>query len=377
MLSLLDLSAAFDTIDHDILLDRLKLSFGIRGKVLEWFGSYIKGRTQSVVIDKYSSNPILLNFGVPQGSVLGPILFSLYSQPLSNIIRSHQLFFHQYADDTQLYTSVCPTNISSAINSLSKCVTDVSSWMSSNKLKLNESKTEIILIGTTQKLKSLDIKMVDICGEDISISTKVRNLGVIMDSNLTMAYHISNLRKLCYLELRKISYIRKYITIEATNKLICSFVLSRLDYCNSLHAGITSTQVHKLQQIQNSAARLIMQVPKREHITPTLELLHWLPIKYRILYKIASLVYQCLYDPDFPSYLKEFVYLYKPQRTLRSANKNLLLKPRFKLKTFGTRTFSFQAAEIWNTLPDSILHSQSLSVFKNNLKTYFYNIHYC
>ena len=193
-----------------------------------------------------------------------------------------------------------------------------------------------------------------------------------MDLNLTLDKYISNLRKICYLELRKIAQIRHYLTSETTIKLVCSFVLSRLDYCNSLLAGLPECKINRLQQIQNNAARLVKRVKKREHITPILKDLHWLPIHFRTHYKILSLTFQCMNTPDFPDYLKKFTETYTPSRQLRSSVKNILVKPRYKLETYGKRTFKFQSADLWNKLPEELKNTDTLASFKSNLKTYLF-----
>ena len=140
VLALLDLSAAFDTLDHAILLRRLESTFGISGLALSWFESYLSDRTQSVVVGSLMSIPIPLVFGVPQGSVLGPVLFTLYSQPLSDVLARHSCDYHKYADDTEISDSAPPSDFTSAQSNIQSCISDTLSWMQSNKLKLNTEK---------------------------------------------------------------------------------------------------------------------------------------------------------------------------------------------------------------------------------------------
>ncbi|GFR73635.1 reverse transcriptase [Elysia marginata] len=343
--------SAFDTLDHDILLSRLSCTYGIRGSALKWFHSYITNRHQKVVTAQDESEKLRLKFGVPQGSVLGPILFSLYSAPLRDVLVKHGFQFHFYADDTQLYKSVDACEVPSLFESLQKCVCNVSKRMNANKLKLNHDETEVIVIGTPAKVSAIKTRSVELCGELINITSSVRNLGAHLDSNLTMNQHILQLRKTCYLELRRIAQIQQYLTVESANRLVCSTINSRLDYCNSLLAGLPEVTLKKLQQVQNNAARLVTKTRKRDHITPVLKSLHWLPIHLRVDYKIATFVHQCLYDPSFPVYMKELVTPYTPNRALRSSAKMLIQNPRFKLKIFGQRALPSQAAVIWNDLP--------------------------
>ena len=176
-LTLLDLSATFDTIDHTILLDRLKVYYGISELALGWFKSYLSGRTHSVKVGNTLSHPAALQYGIPQGSVLGPILFSLYTNPISSIIHSHSSINHHfYADDTQLYITLTPTNFSRSIQKLKN-------FMSANKLKLNPEKAEFILIGSKNNCKQLLPHFpINILGNQVSPAQSVRNFGVVFDS---------------------------------------------------------------------------------------------------------------------------------------------------------------------------------------------------
>ncbi|MCP3852877.1 MAG: hypothetical protein GY694_22015, partial [Gammaproteobacteria bacterium] len=343
LLTLLDLSAAFDTIDHTILIKRLEVSFGIRGAVLNWIQSYLFNRQQKVKIGNALSSDIPIKYGVPQGSVLGPLLFTMYVYPLSDIIVQNEMPYHSYADDNQLYPSIPIDCFESVTNDLSKCSDEIDSWMTSNKLKKNNDKTEMLLCGTTAKLKSINCNSVMIGNEVINFSSKVKNLGIFLECNLSMDSAVSHIRKCCYLELRKIAQLRPYIDEHATERLVLSFVISRIDYCNALFYNMSLGNVQKLQLIQNHAARLVKQAPKRSSASLLLSQLHWLPVKKRIVYKIALLTYNCLYDNASPVYLKDLISNYVPTRSLRSADKNLLVKPKRKLKTFGDRSFSYAA----------------------------------
>ena len=187
-----------------------------------------------------------------------------------------------------------------------------------------------------------------------------------------MDKHISQLRKACYFELRRIAQIRSYLSIESANRLVCSLITSKLDYCNSLFAGITDTQINKIQQVQNNAARLVTKTHKREHITPVLKHLHWLPIRHRIEYKIATTAYQCLYEQSYPQYLKNLIIPYTPSRSLRSSTKNMLKHQRTQLKNYGQRALPSLAAKVWNNLPTTVKESPSFNVFKRNIKTHLF-----
>ena len=231
----------------------------------------------------------------------------------------------------------------------------------------------MILISPKKFLHSDSIpQSVSLEGCDISLSSAVRNLGVILDQTLSFNQHISSVCRTCYLELRRISSIRHYLSEDATKTLICSFVLSRLDYCNSLLAGCPKHLLSRLQKVQNNAARLIFRTSRSAHVTPLLDSLHWLPVDKRIHYKLSLLCFKVLEDL-IPSYISDLLQLYTPSRQLRSsADTRLFRIPSFRTKSKGQRSFSYQAPVNWNQLPLSVRHSDSLVSFKSSLKTHLF-----
>ena len=187
-----------------------------------------------------------------------------------------------------------------------------------------------------------------------------------------MRPHISSLAKTCFFNLRRIASIRRNLIQEACEKLVIALLFSRLDYCNSLLAGLPASSLQGLQRIQNSSARLVLKKKKSDHITPLLRSLHWLSINDRISYKLASLCYKCLNDYA-PDYLRSCVDLYSQSRSLRSASDPLRLRvPRTKLVSAGQRAFSYAGPSTWNILPLQIRQSPNIDTFKNRLKTHLF-----
>ena len=186
-----------------------------------------------------------------------------------------------------------------------------------------------------------------------------------------MELHFNNICKVLNFELRRLGQIRKYLDNNATKTLASAFILSRLDYCNSVFVGLPQKKLKRLQSIQNNAARLVLREPRRAHVTPMLRSLHWLPVKARIEYKIALLCFKSL-NCEFPSYIKELISPYNPSRTLRSSDANLLTVPVKKLKTFGERSFSFAGPTVWNSLPSHIRSLQTIGRFRSALKTHLF-----
>ena len=226
MLALLDLSAAFDTIDHAILLSRLKHRYGIKETALRWFNTYLHERTQSVQVDSSRSSPSPVYYGVPQGSILGPVLFTLYTSPLADIIEKHNIKYHLYADDTQLYIPLTASNQTSSIQTLQACTTDIQTWMGENRLKLNGDKTNVIVFGTNRMLKTLDACRVYFCDSDAEISNVVKNLGFLFDAHLTMENQISRICQMSMFHLKNISRIGPTIDDGTAKLLINAFVTS-------------------------------------------------------------------------------------------------------------------------------------------------------
>ena len=374
LLNLLDLSAAFDTIDHHILLQWLEKTFGLSGTVLKWFKSYLLNRHQTVVINGSKSANCILKYGVPQGSVLGPVLFTLYTQPLVEEIMKFKLCYHFYADDTQLYGTALLNDIDDLIYRMESCIAGIKIWMSKNRLMLNDGKTEAILMGSARTLKGVDRSAMTIADSKICFSNKVKNLGIFIDHDLSSSSHVNNLIRSMYLELRRIAKIRHLINIECAALLVTSLVLSKLDYCNSLLTGFSLEKAKKLQTVQNNAARIVLRKTKRESASPLLHALHWLPVDKRIKYKLATLCHRCL-NNDAPAYLMELLKPYTPSRQLRSSSDLMtLLPPKVNLKTFGERSFSFCAPKVWNTLPKDLREIPSLDHFKRRLKTYLFTM---
>ena len=372
---MLDLSAAFDTIDHGTLIDRLESQFGIAGKPLEWIKSYLDNRTQSVSINGILSKPVQLDFSVPQGSVLGPKFYTLYTQPLGQICRDHGLLYHFYADDSQLYLSFVPLSEiyrEETIRRIEICLCEITNWMNSNMLKLNADKTEVILFSSVNNLQHISDVSISVGDSKIKPSKSVRNLGAVFDSSMSMEEHVNSVCKSCYTQLRYIGRIRKYLSVESTKQLVNSLVISRLDYCNSLLYGISQSSMNKMQIVQNTAARIITRTSRREHITPVLIDLHWLPVAYRIKFKILTLTYKAL-EGNSPQYIQDLLTVYKPRRSLRSETQSLTLEvPRTKTVSFGQRCFQAAAPKLWNDLPSGVRDSKSLYAFKRSLKTHFF-----
>jgi hypothetical protein len=376
LLIMLDLSAAFDTVDHTTLISRLASVIGVTGKALDWFTSYLKDRFQSVLINGVKSQLWELLFGVPQGSVLGPILFIIYTSPLGKILQKLGIKYHFYADDSQLYISFDIHEAGVATKRIEEAVTTIKEWMSNNFLCLNEDKTEILLIASPSMHKKVNIPHLTIGSEKISPTSSAKNIGFIFDNIMGSHDQISLTSKSAWHQLRIIGKLRQYLDNKSTEQLVHAFVSSKLDINNALLYGLPDTLLHKFQVIQNAAARIVMRLPKYCHITPVLQDLHWLPVKQRIMYKILLTVFKALNNLA-PAYITDLLARKsKSLREMRSDSKNLLIIPKSRTVGYGDRNFKVAGPILWNMLPDEMRACDNLDSFKTQLKTYLYHIAY-
>jgi hypothetical protein len=372
-LVLLDLSAAFDTVDHEILLQRLRTTFGIHDTVHQWFQSYLHGRTQYVRRGLIKSSKVRLTCGVPQGSVLGPLLFILYTADLISLIEDNGLSSHLYADDTQVYGSCRPVDIDTFSSKLSECIEVISNWMRSNRLQLNSDKTEILWCATGRRQHQLPTTSLLTDGVPVTPVKTVRNLGIFIDANLVMRTHVQRTVSRCFAALRQLRQIRNSVPAATFQSLVVALVLSRLDYGNSVLTGLPAHLVRRLQSVQNAAARLICNLRRSDHITDALVSLHWLRIPERVVFKIAVLTFKVIHGIA-PEYLGPVVRVadLTSRQALRSASTNCLVVPPFKLSTIGNRAFPVAGPQVWNSLPENITSAPSLSIFRKRLKTHLF-----
>ncbi|XP_056613678.1 uncharacterized protein LOC130429246 [Triplophysa dalaica] len=283
----------------------------------------------------------------------------------------HGFSYHCYADDTQLYMSFRPDDPTVSAR-ISACLADISLWMNAHHLQLNLPKTELLVIpADTKTHHNLSIQL---GSSTITPSRKARNLGVVIDDQLNFTDQVANTARSCRFILYNIRKIRPFLSEHATQILVQALVLARLDYCNALLGGLPACTNKPLQMIQNAAARVIFNEPKRAHVTPLLIKLHWLPVVARIKFKTLLLAYKTT-TGSAPPYLKSLMQTYVPTRSLRSANERRLVVPSHKGKKSLSRTFSGSVPPMWNDLPAATRSADSVAIFKKRLKTHLFRQH--
>ena len=249
---LLDISAAFDTLDHDILTNRLR-NIGVDGIALSWLISFFKYRTFAVKTGSSIYISKIISTGVPQGSVIGPLIFLIYIAPLTNIIKFYpSIHYHLYADDILLYTSMSRHSTSNR-NDLSLCATEIRAWLLNNML-LNASKSELINIPETY----YDFPVISVNGIIVEPSSSIRYLGFTIDDDLTFKNHINNTCKRSNYQLHMIRHIRKYINNDLCRILVNSLEMSPIDYCCSILQGLPEGRIRPLTRMIRASVRLVL-----------------------------------------------------------------------------------------------------------------------
>ena len=362
LLLLLDLSKAFDSVSHQILLNKMS----ILNIDLFWFENYLNNRFQSVRLGSIISSPIEIRFGVPQGSILGPILFIIFINDILQYI--HNCLLVGYADDTQLLLEGDPDNLDDLISRGENVFTQAKAYFNTNGLLLNENKTQFIFFGTRQNLSRIpDNIEIKFGNESIEQSHKVKNLGIFMDSYLTFHFHIDELIKKVTGTLIFLNRVWDRFQPECRVMAVQALILSALNYCLSVWGSTSKIQINRVQKLLNFAARIaIGGAKKHDHVSPIFEKLKWLKMKSRFIYNICLLVFKsrnCI--------LPEWCLPLPTMREVRDNSLNTryrdnLFVPRTITDT-GARNFNVLGPKLWNELPHDITNCTSFNLFKTRL----------
>jgi hypothetical protein len=361
----LDVSSAFDTISHNILLRKLK-SHGITGSSYAWFRSYLSGRSCTVKYDSTLSMPKDLNSGVPQGSILGPILFNIYMAELASALTSPDMGFHIYADDVLLYVVFTPADMNHAFSKLQSALDITEVWMKNNHLQLNSRKTEsLLLCHRRSKFSAVELPKLYLQASEIKISAdnSFRWLGVLFDQHLSMSSFIDNTCQAAFRQLHMLSRIRASLDTQSAMLLVNALVLQKLDYCNSLLYISTAKDLHKMDRVLRFAARVISCKRKFDPVSDTMMDMKWLPARKRISFKLLCIVFKTL-STGLPEYLADDLCPYCPNRSLRSGDQKLLDVPGSKLR-IGEGCFGQSGSLLWNSLPMQARLAKTYSTFRS------------
>ena len=369
----IDRGAAFDTVNHDLLLQTLQKCFGVCGSALAWIASYLSGRNFSVCVNGCKSSPISINFSVPQGSINGPIYFTCYSSTMGTCI-GPGCELVGYADDHSLYTKYRAGNIAeeaASIARLSSALENTKQWMLENRLKMNDDKTEFTIFGSSHLLQKCDLMNITVGQSVVERSPVIKLLGVQLDEQLNFKEHISNKARMAALGMFNLIKLRPYLDRKTCLKLANALIFSHMDYANSLLVNLPKTTLHPFQRIQNLTAKIILGRSKYTSSTEALKELHILPVHVRCEFKLLVLVYKALNNLA-PSYLKELLNIKPFSYKTRSSNSIMLEVPFTRHETFADRSFCVAGPKCWNRLPDKVKCCSDINMFKKELKTYLF-----
>ena len=306
---------------------------------------YLENREQCVAIGESRSEPTAIQYGVPQVSVLGPVLFTVYTGTLAFLLEAHGVSYHFFADDMQLYIRV--EDIDEAKHRLSSLLSDLKIWMARRKLKLNDGKTDIIVIrGNLRNVSVTSFGEMSFGNTQLVPCESAKNLGVVLDSSWSFRCHIDSIVKTCNFHIRNQYMIKDSVNRKNLVTLVNSLIISKVDYCNSLFTGLPNVILKKVQSVLNRTARLIFNLPPRVSTTSSLIELHWLPLKARIKFKICLITFKAL-KFNQPSYIRKLLSFSSHESTLglQSADDPYCLhEPRAtEERGFANRPFSYIA----------------------------------
>jgi hypothetical protein len=356
----LDVSAAFDTVSHPCMIQKLT-DAAVSGVPLAWFASYLRGRKVCYKVGASISKDFTMDCGVPQGSVLGPILFNLYMAPLAHLLTELGITLHIYADDVIVYISFDESDIIASFAKLQMGLDAIERWMVDNRLLLNSSKTRLHLLRRSGSLPP--------CCPSLSLQNVILTLveaeelcwlGVNIDTSLSFASFVVSKCQSAYSQLRMIRYLRKSLDMSTTLLLVNSLVVSRLLYCDSLLVAVPDNLLNKVKRVWNLAARTVVAANRLDHITPILQRLGWPSARQRTRLKVARLAYLSLHGMA-PAYLQCEKHV--PSRSLRSGSQGAVQLQRVAASgVMEAGRWEVVAPELWNSLPPQLRRLQSSSV---------------
>jgi len=231
-------------------------------------------------------------------------LFTVYCSQIADVIAHHGIQYHQYADSTQLHLAMRADKTPAGLSVLAECTTDVRQCYLQNSLQLNQDKSEAVIVRTTNQLRAVtsSVSSVYVSGVDLPVADDIKVLGIVLNRCLLFHKHVSVVARSCNYHAQAIRHIRHLLTTELAQTLACSLILYRIDYCNAVLHGAPSYSIKKLQRVQNNAAGIVLEAPRRSHASPLLRTLQWLPVQQRIEYKVALLTFKVC-STSTPSYL--------------------------------------------------------------------------
>ncbi|XP_069461966.1 quinone oxidoreductase PIG3 isoform X1 [Ambystoma mexicanum] len=367
LLLLLDLSAAFDLVDHKVLCKHLDVAAHFSTQAISWIESFLSERTMRVFSPSAAADPIPITCGVPQGSCVSPTLYNIFTKPLFDDLDNPGITYTNYADDTQILFPLSGDHSEDG-ELVNRVYLIIQAWMATHGLCLNDDKTELIILGTQANINKLgpDYSAFSIDGNVIKVSREVKTLGFYLDSTLSFTKQVNSLASTTAYTCKLIRAGKPFLSNTSCLILARALILSRLDYCNALYSSANKANTQRLQTLQNNALRAALGIKKREHISSTRRQHKWLSTENKIQLKMISLTHKALNNAA-PSYLMDKIKRKTSNRPMRLANSNCLAVPRFRLAKIGGVSFLVKAANLWNALPPNLRADQPFPHFRRNL----------
>ena len=357
---LIDLSKAFDSLSHSVLLNKL-WSLGTSASALSWFESYLSDRQQTTRVGPSVSIALTVTHGVPQGSILGPVLFSLYLSDLPEVIEETEI--DSYVDDTKLYLSISLRDIQVGLSYISEDLKRVAEWCCSNSFLINPKKTKLILFGVPQNLHRLPDIAVEFMGQQLKPVASCNDVGILLDSGLTINEHVASLTSSLLSSLCQINRVKHLFPKNVQLLVIIALIFSKLFYCSTVWSGTSKQNINKLQLVQNFAARILTDVKKYDHVSPTLKELGWLSIERLLQLRDVTMVFKCVNNLA-PIYLCNKLSKRSEIHNYSTRHCGDLIPGLYRTEA-AKRSFFYRAVKHFNDLTSDTRSANSVSIFKN------------
>lgn len=372
VLVLIDFTNAFNAVDPDLLVATLS-RYNLSSVTLEWFSQYLHGRRQRIRVNQLFSEWCDLTTGVPQGGILSPLLFSIFINSISSSLLCH---YHLYADDLQIYVHTDVGSIREAISMLNSDLAQIHSWSKRYGVAVNPNKCQSIIIGGEKLSSRLDLSSlgtIQYDGSVIPFSAAVKDLGVVLDTNLGWSSQLTEISRKVFSSLHQLNKLKNFLPVRAKLILVYSLLLPIIDYGDSCCVNMNEAQLDKLERILNSCIRFIFCLRKYDHISTYRNKLKWLNIRSRRNLRILCLLFGILNEPNTPIYLKDMFKFLSDQhdRPLRSSH-NLSLSIPSHSTSFFSKSFAVVAVSLWNSLPLSIRTAPNRSTFKKGVYSHLF-----
>ena len=350
-----DTSKAFDSVEHCRLLEKL----GWYGIERHWFEDWMRGRRQRVGPDSTTDRPI--THGIVQGSVLGPVLFLIFTNDLPEHLDKQGTDIVMYADDVQFLHSGNPSNVIELQNRVENTLLKAQTWFNQNRLKINPTKTDVIVVRSRQRRAEIKMK-IQFGDAYIPLSETTKILGIVLDENLSWKAHVSAIIQRCYATLSGLTKFTHRLSYEVKKMIVESLIFPHIHYCLTVWGSCNAGQRHRIQKVVNHCARVVHCARRRDHVSPMLRELKWLNVGDLLAVRDVAAVYRALRQAHAPAALRDMFTLVSDvssAETRQRAEEHL--RPPQVRTELARRSFRYRAAVTWNQAPAAVRCAPSVA----------------